>query len=132
MTTRCSAAKATICWWAAAGRDWLSGGSGRDEFRFSGGDFAGGTVELADVVSDFNAAEGDVLDFSMIDAQVGPGDNAFRFIGSAAFSGSGGELRTVQHAGFLLLEGDVSADGVADFAVRLDGLTSLSVSSIIV
>ena len=34
--------------------------------------------------------------------------------------------------GFLLLEGDISPDGIPDFAIRFDGLTSLSVGAIIV
>ena len=35
-------------------------------------------------------------------------------------------------AHFLLLEGDISPDGIPDFAIRFDGLTSLSVGAIIV
>lgn len=114
------------------GRDFLSGGAGADQFRFSPGDILGGTVALADVVSDFSQAEGDVIDLGAIDAIAGGSDDAFRFIGTAAFSGTGGELRTVQHDGYLLLEGDIIPDGIADFAIRFDGLTCLSVSAIIV
>jgi len=114
------------------GRDFLSGGAGADQFRFAPGDIVGGTVALADVVSDFRQAEGDVIDLGAIDAIAGGSDDAFRFIGTAGFSGTGGELRTVQHDRYLLLEGDIIPDGIADFAIRFDGLTSLSVSSIIV
>jgi hypothetical protein len=115
-----------------AGRDYLSGGTGADLFRFFGGDFAGATVELADVIFDFSEAEGDRIDLSAIDAFPGIGDDGFRFLGNAAFTGGGAELRTVQRDGFLLLEGDISPNGVADFAIRLDGLTSLSVGAIII
>ena len=115
-----------------SGRDCLWGGSGADLFRFADGDFAGGTLALADVISDFNAADGDRIDLSAIDALPGIGDNAFRFIGSAAFSGAGGELRTAIEDGYLLLQGDTTPDGNADFAIRLDGLTTISVGAIIV
>jgi hypothetical protein len=115
-----------------AGRDWLSGGPGADTFRFANGDFAGGTLALADVISDFNELEGDRIDLSAIDAIAGGADDAFRFLGSAAFSGAGGELRTGIYSGYLVLEGDTTADGKADFAIRLDGLATLSIGAIIV
>ncbi|MCB2048293.1 MAG: M10 family metallopeptidase [Novosphingobium sp.] len=115
-----------------AGRDWLSGGRGADTFQFAGGDFAGASVDLADVISDFNADEGDILDLSAIDALAGGKDDAFRFLGSAEFSGLGAELRTTIVNGYFLLQGDTTGDGIADFAIRLDGLTSLSVGAIII
>lgn len=114
------------------GRDWLSGGPGADTFRFFDGDFAGGTLALADVISDFNELEGDRIDLSAIDAIKGGADDAFRFIGSAPFSGAGGELRTGIYSGYLVLEGDTTADGRADFAIRLDGLATITVGAIIV
>lgn len=115
-----------------AGRDLHSGGTGADSFRFAGGDFAGSTLALADVIADFSEAEGDRIDLSAIDAISGGGDDAFRFIGNAMFSGAGGELRTGVYDGYLVLEGDNNADGRADLAIRLDGLTTLSVGAIIV
>lgn len=115
-----------------SGRDLLTGGSGADLFRFAEGDFAGATLALADVISDFNAAEGDRIDLSAIDAVQGIGEDAFRFLGNAAFSGAGGELRTTILDGYLVLEGDTTRDGIADFAIRLDALTTLSVGAIIV
>ena len=59
-------------------------------------------------------------------------DEAFRFLGNAAFSGVAGELRIVQNTGFLVLEGEINGDGLADFAIRLDGLATLTVGSIII
>ncbi len=115
-----------------AGRDFLKGGSGADLFRFSGGDFTGATLATADVIYDFSEAEGDRIDLSAIDARPGIGDEAFRFLGNAAFSGSAGELRITQDSGYLMLEGEITGDGLADFAIRLDGLDTLRIGSIII
>ena len=52
------------------------------------------TAATADVVADFNRAEGDRIDLSAIDADVyAAGNQAFTFIGTAAFSGTPGEIR---------------------------------------
>jgi hypothetical protein len=115
-----------------AGRDSLSGGLGADLFRYAESDFAGATLALADVITDFSEAQGDRIDLSAIDAQPGIGDDGFRFIGNAAFSGAGAELRMSLVEGYLVLEGDRTRDGIADFAIRLDGLTTISVGAIII
>ena len=63
---------------------------------------------------------GDRIDLSRIDANTLSGGNqAFTFIGSAAFSGTGaasaGQLRAVNTAGDdWLIQGDTNGDGVAD------------------
>ncbi len=115
-----------------SGRDYMSGGSGADLFRFSSDNFVGSTRAKADVIADFSEADGDSIDLSAIDAMPDFTDQAFRFLGNAAFSGAAGELRTVQYTGFLLLEGEINGDGIADFAIRLDGLATLSIGSIII
>lgn len=114
------------------GRDVASGGSGADLFLFSEGDFAGATIALADIISDFSEAEGDRIDLSAIDAIIGPGDEAFRFLGTDTFSGAGGELRIEALDDYLMLFGETTGDVIADFAIRLDGLTTLSVGAIII
>ena len=67
----------------------------------------------------------DRIDLTRIDANtfVG-GDQAFRWIGSNAFGGTGaasaGELRAYQDVnGGWFVEGDVNGDGVADITVAL-------------
>ena len=74
-----------------------------------------------DGIQDFNA--GDLIDLSRIDANtlVG-GDQAFSFIGSAAFSNTAGELRfeNISLGGPIwLVQGDTNGDGVSDFEVVL-------------
>jgi Ca2+-binding RTX toxin-like protein len=101
-----------------AGADHLTGGVGADSFRFDSAADATG-----DVVTDFNAAQGDKLDLRLIDANAGlAGDQAFAFIGSTGFGSVAGELRFA--AG--VLEGDVDGDGAADFQIQLSGVASLT------
>jgi Ca2+-binding RTX toxin-like protein len=113
------------------GNDTLSGGLGSDVLRArSGADtFVFGSAAAADgdVIVDFVASQGDRLDLRLIDADAAAGDQAFSFIGGAAFApGVPGQLRFA--AG--LLQGDVNGDGVAEFQVQMTGVTSLSAASI--
>lgn len=97
------------------GVDLLYGGQGADTFyyRTVGESVAGAT----DIIGDFTRAHGDKINLSGIDANTNlGGDQAFSFIGSAAFSSTAGELR---YAGNLL-EADVNGDGTADFQVQLN------------
>jgi Ca2+-binding RTX toxin-like protein len=100
-----------------AGADRLTGGLGADSFRFDSiGDAAG------DVVTDFNAAQGDKVDLRPMDADLGlAGDQAFAFMGNTAFSNVVGQLRFAAGA----LEGDVDGNGVADFQIQLHAVGSL-------
>jgi Ca2+-binding RTX toxin-like protein len=101
-----------------AGRDVLYGGAGKDTFAIGTGDSAAATPDL---IADFSHLDGDRVDLSGIDAVSGTTANdAFAFIGSAAFSGTAGELRVVA-AGPLLwaISGDQNGDGTADFAVQV-------------
>lgn len=108
-----------------AGRDILMGGSGADIFRIlTSDDSASGG--LRDRVDDF-ATGIDILDVSALDAVAGGGDDAFAFIGLAAFSGIAGQMRQRQASGQTIVEGDTDGDGAADFAIALIGLLTLSV-----
>jgi Ca2+-binding RTX toxin-like protein len=113
------------------GNDTISGGLGADVLRGRNGadSFVFGSAAAADgdVITDFVASRGDMLDLRGIDAGPGAGDQAFSFIGGAAFTaGVPGQLR---FAGGVL-QGDVNGDGVADFQIGLTGVTSLSAASI--
>lgn len=105
------------------GRDMFSGGDGGDVFRFATiKDFSGSAVTNADVILDFNAAQGDIIDLSGVDAikQTASVNDAFTWIGSVAFTKVAGQLRYTVSNGVGLVSGDVDGNGVADFAIRID------------
>lgn len=101
------------------GADSLYGGVGNDTFQFS-------HVEKGDQIMDWNA--GDKIDLSKIDASSGAaGDQAFAFVGNAAFSNVAGQLR--YDGG--VLQGDTNGDGVADFTVNVLGSPALVVGDML-
>jgi len=98
------------------GADTLTGGAGTDRFDYDlvlESNLASGKV---DSITDF-AVGIDDLDLTAIDANniASDGNQAFIFIGGAAFSGVRGQLRAVSG----VVEADVNGDGVADFRVLL-------------
>jgi Ca2+-binding RTX toxin-like protein len=108
-----------------AGKDTLIGGTGNDTFLFAGGDFGGATTVTADRITDFTGGQ-DKIDLTQLDANtLSGGDQAFSFIGSAAFSGTAGELHYQQIGGNTYISGDTNGDGLADFMIKLDGLHTL-------
>lgn len=103
------------------GKDALSGGSGADIFLF-GSISDSGKGSLADTISDFESG-GDKIDLSLLDAVSSvAGDQAFTYIGSAAFTAAG-QLR--YDAAKHLLAGDVNGDKIADFNILLPTVTTL-------
>jgi Ca2+-binding RTX toxin-like protein len=99
------------------GADTLTGGAGNDVFSFVSASHS--TPAAHDSITDF--ASGDVIDLLRIDADVAAsGDNAFAFIGTAAFTSAAGQLRYENVSGNQwLLQGDTDGNGVADFEVLL-------------
>src|SRR5262249_8207101 len=76
------------------GVDTLTGGTGADTFVFADGD-TGAAVGSRDAITDFVAGT-DKLDLVAIDANTTvAGDQALRFLGTAAFDGQAGALHTV-------------------------------------
>jgi Ca2+-binding RTX toxin-like protein len=101
------------------GCDTLAGGAGADQFRI--GAFESGSGASADRILDFAPGE-DVIDLSGMDADSATaGDQAFTFVGAAAFSGAAGELRYAFDGTDTWLQGDTNGDGFADFEIVLSG-----------
>ena len=119
----------------------LIGGLGRD--ILIGGDFVAGSFPgdgaadifrinsvaesapgggVRDIIRDFEQGL-DTIDLAGIDADEtnGSGDDAFTFIGTAAFSGTAGELRAFTTAASTLVRGDTDGDGIADLEIFLNG-----------
>ncbi|WP_276203272.1 calcium-binding protein, partial [Novosphingobium fuchskuhlense] len=110
-----------------AGRDVFNGGMGADTFRFGNGDFGGLTTSSCDMIADFSHEQGDRIDLSAVDANTanGAGDDAFTFIGAAAFGHIAGELRAVTMSSLTVLQGDTNGDGIADFWIRCNGAPAI-------
>ena len=104
------------------GRDLLRGGKGADRFVFDDGDsrLAAGM----DRIEDFVRGQGDRIDLRPVDARAGlAGDQAFKWIGAAAFTGPGQlHYRTTPDA--KILEGNVGGSLAADFAIELFGMAA--------
>jgi Ca2+-binding RTX toxin-like protein len=110
-----------------AGRDVLTGGGGMDRFRFDDLSDMQSERSLADRVCDFSQSDHDKIKLHLIDADITTAgtDDAFVFVGAAAFSHTAGELRFDQVNGNTYVSGDVDGDGLADFFIRFDGLVNL-------
>ena len=108
-----------------AGTDLLIGGSGADRFIFTS------TTEsptgAGDHISDFQHGS-DVIDLKAIDAIKGGSNNAFAFVGGAAFT-KAGQLRYDVGAG--VIEAEVTGDGVADFQISVTTGTVITASDFI-
>ena len=103
-----------------SGSDVLVGGAGRDTFIFANGDSTAG-LSYVDQITDF-ATGVDIIDLTRIDADTGTaGNQAFTFIGNAAFSNVAGQLRTAIFSGIDYVQGDMDGNGTADFTIRVDG-----------
>ena len=122
----------------SAGADRIVGGAGMDTLRGGGAadvfDFdllADSYRTTIDTVADFQRGL-DRIDLSTIDANTqAAGDQAFAFIGTAAFSGVAGQLRFEVIAGGLQVSVDVDGNGAADMAIKLSGLATLDASDFI-
>ncbi|WP_372053340.1 type I secretion C-terminal target domain-containing protein (plasmid) [Tistrella mobilis] len=101
--------------------DVLTGGDGADTFVYLLRSDSGTLSANRDRITDFNAAEGDRIDLSAVDADLNlTGNQAYRFIGTSAFSHTAGELRyTVLGTGYLI-QADSDGNGAVDFSILLE------------
>ncbi|MBW8725881.1 MAG: hypothetical protein JF625_12105 [Inquilinus limosus] len=113
------------------GKDTLTGGSGADRFMYTAiGDSMVGAN--ADRITDFTRAQGDKINLSGIDANIGAaGNQAFTFIGSSQYSNHAGELRFTIVDGQTTIAGDVNGDGRSDFSIMLTNAVSLLASDFV-
>jgi Ca2+-binding RTX toxin-like protein len=102
------------------GSDVMTGGNGNDVYAYRS------TLESTSASRDtINFAAGDKIDLSLIDAIAGTAgtNDAFTFIGTAAFGQHEGELRATQaSANVWVVEGDVNGDGTADIVITVNSV----------
>ena len=115
------------------GHDTLSGGGGADRFVYDNlGDSPANAN--ADRITDFNHGQGDRIDLHLIDANsTVAGDQAFHFIGSAAFGHHAGELRAVVSTtgATTVVTADIDGDGSADVRITLSGSITLQAADFV-
>lgn len=106
------------------GNDILTGGAGADTFIFEKTySKASGT----DTVTDFSSAQGDRLKMHSIDANSATAaDEDFKFIATSAFHHVAGELRFSTDGHSVTVQADINGDGVADFSIKLLGITTIT------
>jgi VCBS repeat-containing protein len=114
-----------------AGTDSLIGGAGADMFRFEALSDLSTVVTQTDLIRDFSQISLDKIDLSAIDANTTlVDDQAFTFIGTAAFGNRAGELRYIPGT-TIVVQGDTDGNGVADFALKIVGATALQATDFV-
>jgi len=103
-----------------AGVDLIAGGAGADRFVFTSGD-SGVAAAAQDRVTDFSHAQADHIDLRLFDANM-------KVANDQAFTHHAGELHYAVSGGNAFVSGDADGNGVADFTIRLDHVTSLVAS----
>lgn len=110
------------------GADGLESGKGADIIRIDR--LVESLPGREDTILDFTFR--DTIDLSRIDAdQTTAGNQAFAFVGTAAFSGAAGELRYEVVEEDLLVSADADGDRVADLAIKIRDLTQLAAADFI-
>lgn len=112
--------------------DTLTGGKGADHFVYAATGHSSVALGSVDRITDFNRNQKDRIDLSAIDADPATaGDQAFRFIRQAAFSGTAGELRFGHQGQKTIVEADTNGDGTADLTIELTGRIGLTAGDFI-
>ena len=113
-----------------AGADILTGGLGADIFEFAS--IADSALATGDRIIDFSRQQGDIISLANIDAKSATAANdAFKFIGTKAFSKEAGQLRYDQFGGNSYVSGDVNGDAIADFQIEIVGSVKFAASDFI-
>jgi Ca2+-binding RTX toxin-like protein len=111
-----------------AGTRDMAGGAGRDVFELT---FNTQVIFEPLTIADFDQAAGEKINLSPIDAKPRPGNDAFSFIGTAAFTGVPGEVRWFNDGGNTVVELQVNADANPDYRFVLTGLYTLSAADFV-
>jgi Ca2+-binding RTX toxin-like protein len=116
-----------------AGSDSLNGGAGNDRFDFDlVSDSPAGPALRDSIVGGFSHGF-DLIDLATIDANtLVAGNQAFAFIGSAAFSGVAGQLRYSNYSGTVIIDADVNGDSTADMQILVAGTNFMTGTDFIV
>jgi Ca2+-binding RTX toxin-like protein len=105
-----------------AGADTLIGGTGNDTFDFNLVSESPAGPALRDSILGGFSHGFDHINLATIDANTLVGGNqAFSFIGAAAFSGVAGQLRYSTFGGNVLIDADVNGDSAADMQIFVAG-----------
>lgn len=108
------------------GADVLSGGTGPDMFIYKSTLDSSPLADLGDRITHFRSAEGDRIDLRAIDAdRATDWDDAFTLI-TTAFTGVAGQLCISVSGTDLIVSGDVTGDGTADFAILVLNTATLT------
>ncbi len=114
----------------ATGTDTMEGGDGADSFRLST-QYESGLGASADRITDFETGT-DLIDLGFVDADTTTGGNqAFTFVGNAAFSSVAGELRYFDDGTDTWVQADTNGDGMADFEIALTGVLTLTATDFV-
>ena len=106
------------------GQDVMTGGAAADRFEFVNLGHMNRLEAEADIVTDF-VVNVDKIDLSMTDAIPGGLQDAFSWIGTAAFSGLG-QLRTYNNGVDTFIAMNTNGGLAADYTIRLNGLITLA------
>lgn len=108
------------------GADILAGGGDADIFLFQALADSGTTKSTRDLILDFSHGEADGIDLSALDAKPKTGDDdAFRFLGTGAFTGKAGEVRYEISGDSTIIHVSTDTDKADEISLELAGKITL-------
>jgi Ca2+-binding RTX toxin-like protein len=110
------------------GKDTLTGGGGLDVFIWSNVNEIGLFNFDPDIVTDLNRAEGDLLHFTLIDAnETVAGNQDFTFIGTAGFTAPG-QINWFTNGTDTFIQLNTNADPTVDGIIQVNGVHTVDAS----